>query len=83
MKTCKLRMEKSVVGMINLRLVFCQTLVYTDDIVPMADSERALNKLWSEPLKEVHHKKSQVMIVGRTNEHVEQAKVRFIVQDLE
>lgn len=76
--TCKRRTDKSLVGMRNLRPVQCQAMLYADDVVLIADSERKLQKAvleWTETLKErgmtVNKDKSQVMMVARTEDQVE------------
>ena len=82
LKTCKARTDKSMVGMRKLRPAFCQVLAYADDIILIADSARKLQQAvieWGEILKErgmtVNNKKSQIMMVARTKEQVEQINI--------
>lgn len=45
LKTCKARTDKSMVGMWQLRPVFCQMLAYADNMVLIADTERKLQQI--------------------------------------
>jgi hypothetical protein len=81
-KTCRRRTERSLVGMRCLRPVQCQAMIYADDILLIADSCRKLQQAvteWSETLKErgmtVNKAKSQVMVVARTEEQVEEIAI--------
>lgn len=77
-KTCKSRTEKSVVGFWKMKPVYCQALIYADDILLISDTKIKLQKAiieWTETLKErgmtVNTKKSKVMMVARTEEQIE------------
>lgn len=77
LKTYKARTEKSMVG-VRLRTVFCQTLVYADDVDRIANSKRKLQQTvteWADNLSErgvtISHKNRQVMIVARSEEVAE------------
>jgi hypothetical protein len=54
LKVCKSRTERRRVGYWNMRPVYCQALLYTDDIVLTADSEEKLQGAvieWTEILR--------------------------------
>lgn len=82
MKTCKARTAKSVVGMWNLRPIYCQALAYADDLVLIADTEHKLQQAvieWVETLKErgmrLNYNKTKVMMIARTEDQIKEIKI--------
>ncbi|XP_022203759.2 uncharacterized protein LOC111060407 [Nilaparvata lugens] len=72
-KICKRRTGRMTVGHWNLRPIFAQALLFADDIVLIADSERKLKAAvieWNEEIKrkgmELNINKSKVMVVNGT-----------------
>jgi hypothetical protein len=77
LKTCKRRTERTRVGYWNMRPVYCQALLYADDIVLIADSEQKLQGAvieWTEILRgkgmAVNEMRSKVMRVCRIGDQV-------------
>jgi hypothetical protein len=75
LKICKRRTERMRVAYWNMRPVYCQTLLYADDIVLIADSEEKLQGTvieWTEILRgmAVNEMKSKVMMVCRIGDQV-------------
>jgi hypothetical protein len=83
LKICKRRTERTTVGYWNMRPVYCQALLYADDIVLIADSEEKLQEAvieWTEILRgkgmTVNDMKSKVMRVCRIGDQVENLHIR-------
>jgi hypothetical protein len=77
LKICKRRNERMTMGYWNMRPVYCQALLYADDIVLIADSEEKLRGAvieWTEILRgkgmAVNDMKSKVMSVHRIGDQV-------------
>jgi hypothetical protein len=77
LKTCKRRTERTRVGYWNMRPVYCQGLLYADDIVLIADSEEKLQETvieWTEILRgkgmAVNEMRRKVMRVCRIGDQV-------------
>jgi hypothetical protein len=77
LKICNRRNERMTMGYWNMRPVYCQALLYADDIVLIADSEEKLRGAvieWTEILRgkgmAVNEKKSKVMSVHRIGDQV-------------
>jgi hypothetical protein len=77
LKICKRRTERTRVGYWNMRSVYCQALLYADDIVLIADSEEKLQGAvieWTEiprgKAMAVNEMKSKVMRVCRIGDQV-------------
>jgi hypothetical protein len=78
LKICKRINERKRVGYWNMRPVYSQALLYTDDIVLIADSEEKLQETvieWTEILRgkgmAVNEMKSKMMRVCRIGDQVE------------
>ena len=78
-----------MVGRWNMKPVYAQALVYADNIVLISDTENKLQTAmteWTETLSErgmrVNMKKSQVMMVARTEEQVKPIKIMSAGKEL-
>ena len=76
-KICKRRTLKMKVGNWNMRPIYCQALVYADDILLIAESEHKLQQAvteWTEILSNkgliVNTNKSKIMQMAKTEEEI-------------
>ena len=76
-KICKRRTSKMKVGNWNMRPIYCQALVYADDILLIAESEHKLQQAvteWTEILSNkgliVNTNKSKIMQMAKTEEEI-------------